>query len=419
MESAYAAYHFCRVRPGACQAPTLLRAHSNLSASPLYRPPRLRSVNIPLPTWQPVRIMQGMEQPAIPARRQTRPVRVGPVTVGGAAPVSIQSMTTTHTRHVGETLDQIRRLAAAGCEIVRVAVPALPDAEALAEIVRGSPLPVVADIHFTTSLAIHALKAGVAKVRLNPGNIDDPEGLRRVLSLAGELGRPVRFGVNSGSVRGAATGRVDDLAHLMVDVLMTWVRTAEKEGFRDLVLSAKASDAPTTIAAYRLLAAACDLPLHLGITAAGPMDEARTRSAIVLGALLAEGIGDTVRVSLTGDPTSEVVIAQEILSELGLRPLRGIRILSCPTCGRCGVNLIAMVEELKNRTRDITAPLTVAVMGCVVNGPGEAQEADLGIAAGQGHGVLFRRGQAVRKMPESELLDALLAEIRSMASQSR
>ncbi len=358
-----------------------------------------------------------METPGHFAHRTTRPVHVGPVTVGGASPVSIQSMTTTHTRQVDETVDQIRRLATAGCEIVRVAVPAAPDAEALADLVRQSPLPVVADIHFSTALALRALEAGVAKVRLNPGNIDDPDGLRRVLALAGELGRPVRFGVNSGSVRGAKGGaNADDLARLMVDVLMDWVRQAEREGFRDLVLSAKASDAPTTITAYRLLAAACDLPLHLGITAAGPMDEARTRSAIVLGTLLSEGIGDTVRVSLTGDPVNEVVIGREILSELGLRPQLGLRILSCPTCGRCGVDLIGMVEELKMRTRDITAPLTVAVMGCVVNGPGEAREADLGIAAAKGHGVLFRRGEAVRKLPEGELLDALLDEIRTMAA---
>ena len=358
-----------------------------------------------------------MESTARFSRRVTRTVRAGQVAIGGAAPVSIQSMTTTHTRSVAETLDQIARLAAAGCEIVRVAVPALPDAEALPQLVAASPVPLVADIHFNTALALKALRAGVAKVRLNPGNIDDAEGLRQVIALAGELGRPLRFGVNSGSVRGAAgTGNEKDLVHLMVDVLMSWVGLAEKEGFKDLVLSAKASDAPTTIAAYRLLAASCDLPLHLGITAAGPMDEARTRSAIVLGTLLAEGIGDTVRVSLTGDPVQEVVIAQEILSELGLRPQRGIRILSCPTCGRCGVNLIAMVEDLKRRTHDVAAPLTVAVMGCIVNGPGEAREADVGIAAGKGHGVLFRRGEAVRKLPEEELLEALLEEIRALAA---
>jgi (E)-4-hydroxy-3-methylbut-2-enyl-diphosphate synthase len=398
--------------------------------------------------------------------RKTRLVRVGNVPVGGSSPVSIQSMTTTHTRDAAATLEQIRRLAAAGCEIVRVAVPAAADAAALPEIVRGSPVPVVADIHFTTALAMRALEAGVAKVRLNPGNIDDPEGLRRVLALAAEKGRAIRFGVNSGSVRGAKRARpgkagrgtqdgekrpglpgassalrsdkaglrekplrragagratqdshgTGDLARLMVDCLMDWVRVAEKEGFRDLVLSAKASDAPTTIAAYRLLAEACDLPLHLGITAAGPMDEARTRSAIVLGTLLAEGIGDTVRVSLTGDPVSEVVIAQEILAELGLRPQRGVRILSCPTCGRCGVDLIGIVEELKKRTRDVAAPLVVAVMGCIVNGPGEAREADVGIATGKGHGVLFRRGEPVRKVAEGEVLEALVEEIRAMAA---
>jgi (E)-4-hydroxy-3-methylbut-2-enyl-diphosphate synthase len=351
-------------------------------------------------------------------RRKTRTVTVGRVPMGGPEhPVSIQSMTTTHTRDAAATLEQIRSLAAAGCEIVRVAVPAIPDAEALREIVAASPVPIVADIHFSTGLAMKALEAGVAKVRLNPGNIDDPDGLRRVLGLAAKLGRPIRFGVNSGSVRGAAKeGDARSLVELMCDVLLGWVATAEKEGFRDLVLSAKASDAPTTIAAYRLLARSSDLPLHLGITAAGPMDEARTRSAIVLGTLLAEGIGDTIRVSLTGDPVEEAVIGREILSELGLRPPRGVRILSCPTCGRCGVSLIPMVEDLKRRTRHIQTPLTVAVMGCIVNGPGEAEEADLGIAAAQGQGVLFRRGQAVQKLPEGELIDTLVREVEAMAA---
>jgi len=348
-------------------------------------------------------------------RRPSRAVHVGPVPIGGTHPVSIQSMTTTHTRDVRETLAQIRRLAAAGCDLVRVAVPSLPDADALAELVRSSPVPLIADIHFTTALALKALEAGVAKVRLNPGNMDDKDGLRRVLARAAELGRPIRFGVNSGSVRGAADARGRrDLAPLMVDVLMEWVRKAETEGFRDLVLSAKASDVPTTLEAYRLLAEACDLPLHLGITAAGPMDEARTRSAIVLGALLSEGIGDTVRVSLTGSPVNEVLMAQEILAELGLRPRQGLRIISCPTCGRCEVDLIGLVEALKARTRDVRTPLTVAVMGCVVNGPGEAVEADVGVAAGKGHGLLFREGKALRKVPEKDLLDALLQEIRTL-----
>jgi len=352
-------------------------------------------------------------------RRRARVVKVGSVAMGGDHPIRIQSMTTTHTRSAAETLDQIRRLAAAGCELVRVAVPSPADAEALPELVRASPVPLIADVHFSTALALSALEAGVAKVRLNPGNIDDPEGLRRVLALASERGAAVRFGVNSGSVRGAAGGAdaSSDLARLMVDVLLDWVRIAEKEGFRDLVLSAKASDVPTTLEAYRLLAEACDLPLHLGITAAGPMDEARLRSGIVLGTLLSEGIGDTVRVSLTGDPVGEVLVAGEILEELGLRPRRGLRIISCPTCGRCEVDLIGLVEELKRRTRDLRAPLTVAVMGCIVNGPGEAREADVGIAAEKGQGVLFRGGEPVRKVPEAELLDVLVGEIGALAAR--
>ena len=351
-------------------------------------------------------------------RRLSRAVHVGSVPIGGGHAISIQSMTTTPTRDVEATLAQVRRLATAGCDLVRVAVPAPPDAEALSEIVRAAPVPIIADIHFSSALALAAIEAGTAKVRLNPGNMDDADGLKRVLALAAERSVPIRFGVNSGSVRGARGAKAGaDLARLMVDVLLDWVRAAEKENFRDLVLSAKASDAPTTIRAYRLLAEACDLPLHLGITAAGPKDEARTRSGIVLGALLAEGIGDTVRVSLTGDPVQEVFAAREILEELGLRQRQGVRILSCPTCGRCQVDLIALVEELKRRTRDLTTPLTVAVMGCVVNGPGEAREADVGIAAEKGHGVLFRRGEAVRKVSEADLLDALLAELQTLKAK--
>lgn len=350
------------------------------------------------------------------ARRQTRTVRVGSVPIGGGAPVSLQSMTTTPTRNVADTLAQIHRLANAGCDIIRVAVPAPPDADALPEIVAASPLPVIADIHFTTGLALKALEAGVAKIRLNPGNIDDPDGLRQVLALAAAKGIPIRFGVNSGSVRTVRADRRDeDLAHLMVDVLAEWIEAAATEGFRDLVLSAKASDAPTTIAAYRMLADAFDLPLHLGITAAGPIAEGRLRAAIVLGTLLAEGIGDTIRVSLTGDPVQEVAAGEEILSELGLRPRRGIRIISCPTCGRCQVDLVSLTEEVKRRTADIEAPLTVAVMGCIVNGPGEAREADVGVAAAKGRGVLFRHGRPLCELAEADLLDALLDEIRALA----
>jgi len=350
------------------------------------------------------------------ARRPTRTVHVGPVPMGGGHPVSVQSMTTTHTRDTRATLAQIRRLADAGCDIVRVAVPAPPDADALPKIVAASLLPVVADIHFSTGLAIKALEAGVAKIRLNPGNIDDPDGLRHVLALAAEKGVPIRLGVNSGSVRPARGDRGgEDLARLMVDVLAEWVATAEAEGFTRLVLSSKASDAPTTIAAYRMLADACDLPLHLGITAAGPMEDARTRCGIVLGTLLAEGIGDTIRVSLTGDPVDEVVIGKTILTELGLAPRRGVRIISCPTCGRCQVDLVRLTEAVKRRTADVQAPLTVAVMGCIVNGPGEAREADVGIAAARGRGVLFRHGRPLCELKEADLLDALLDEIHALA----
>ncbi len=339
---------------------------------------------------------------------------MGSVAIGGGAPVSIQSMTTTHTRDAAATLAQVRRLADAGCDLVRVAVPARPDAEALAGIVEAAPVPIIADVHFSTALALRALDAGAAKVRLNPGNMDDPAGLARVLARAGELGRPLRFGVNAGSVGERGAG--EDLPSRMVDLLMAWVRAAEREGFRDLVLAAKASDARATIAAYRQLADATDLPLHLGITEAGPLQESRLRSAIVLGTLLAEGIGDTVRVSLTGDPVHEVSVAWEILAEVGLRRQRGVRIVSCPTCGRCEVDLADLAARVKAATRDVTAPLTVAVMGCIVNGPGEAREADVGLAAGKGRGTLFVKGEPVREAPEGELLDALLAEIEKLTA---
>ncbi len=368
------------------------------------------------------RIMPAMSSDPTPAwtRRPTRAVRVGRVTIGGGAPVVVQSMTSTHTRDAEATLAQIRRLAEAGCELVRVAVPALPDAEALPGLVAASPVPLVGDIHFSTALAVLAVEAGCAKIRLNPGNTDDPDGLKRVLALARERGTAIRFGANAGSVHAADGGHTPPglaMAERMVEMLLGWVEAAEREGFRDLVLSAKASDAPTTLLAYRRLAAACDLPLHLGVTEAGPAEDARLRSAVVLGSLLADGIGDTVRVSVTGDPVQEVAIAEEILTELGLRPQRRLRVVSCPTCGRCEVDLAGLVARLKAATRDLRVPLTVAVMGCIVNGPGEAREADVGIAAGKGRGVLFRRGERVREVPEAGLLEALLAEIRALAAE--
>ncbi len=375
----------------------------------------------------------------MPERRTTRQVRVGDVAVGGGAPISVQSMTTTSTADARATLAQIERLAIAGCEIVRVAVPDDDAAAALAEIVRHSPVPVVADIHFKHTLALRSIDAGVHKVRLNPGNIRKPDDVRTVVRAAAAAGIPIRVGANSGSIlrgtdrrlrgadrrlRGADRRALEQqpkgprtTAELMVERVAEYLALIEAEGFRDLVVSLKASSVVETIAAYRLIAARCDYPLHVGVTAAGTPRSGAVRSAIGIGVLLAAGIGDTIRVSLTGDPVEEVAAARAILQALELRRFGPI-VVACPTCARTQVDLIPIVEEVERRLAGLALPITVAVMGCAVNGPGEAADADVGIAAaGDGSGTVFRRGRPVRRVTGPDFADALLAEIERIARQ--
>lgn len=336
---------------------------------------------------------------------------VGSVAIGGGAPISVQSMTKTKTADVAATLGQIQRLAEAGCEIVRVAVPDRDAAAALPRIVRRSPIPVVADVHFDYRLALAALVAGVHKLRINPGNIGGAERARLVLREAKSRGVPVRIGVNAGSLEkdlyeehGGATPAA------LVASALRHVALCRELGFEDIVLSLKASDVRTTVEAYRLVARQVDFPLHVGITEAGTKWTGTIKSAVGIGTLLAEGIGDTIRVSLAGDPVEEVRVGHEILKSLQLRR-GGLTVIACPTCGRTEVDVVRIAEELEHRLVGMDKKLTVAVMGCAVNGPGEAREADLGVACGKHTALLFRRGTVVGKIPEAEIVQRLVQEI--------
>lgn len=348
------------------------------------------------------------------SRRPSRQIRVGNVRIGGGAPVSVQSMTKTDTRDVAATRVEIARLHRAGCEIIRLAVPDEQAAAALAAIVADSPMPVLADIHFDHRLALQAIAAGVHGLRLNPGNIRDRERVRDIARAAGERGIPIRVGVNAGSldpaIRARHGGKVT--AAGLAESALQEVRWLEDEGFTAIKVAVKAFDLPTTLAATRLVAAACPHPLHLGITEAGIPAQGVVRSAIGIGALLLEGIGDTIRVSLTGDSADEVAVARQILVAVGARRF-GPTIVSCPTCGRCQIGLVAMAEEVHRRLAHLVEPLRIAVMGCAVNGPGEAADADYGIAGGRDAGLLFRRGQILRSLPADRLVDALIAQIEA------
>ena len=350
-------------------------------------------------------------------RRPSKPVFVGDIQIGGGAPIVIQSMTSTATRDIAATRDQIARLAAAGCEVARVAVPDTEAAAALAAIVRGSPLPVIADIHFDYRLALAALKAGVHGLRLNPGNIREPDRIKAVVLAAKARGVPIRVGVNAGSLPplpALADGELPPPTHQrMVDAALWEVRLLESLDFDAIKIALKAFDVPTTIAAYRAIADQTPYPLHLGITEAGTSFAGSIRSAIGLGILLFEGIGDTIRVSLTADPVEEVAVAQEILNSLNLRQF-GPTMVSCPSCGRAEIDIIGLARAVEARLKAVKRPLTVAVMGCVVNGPGEAREADVGIAGGEGKGILFRKGEQLRVVPEAELVAALMAEVERL-----
>ena len=360
-------------------------------------------------------------------RRSTRPVKVGTVTIGGEAPVSIQSMTNTPTHDVDATLDQVNRLAAAGCELVRVSVPQRKDTVALADIVAGAPVPIIADVHFQHQRAIEAVQAGAAKIRLNPGNIKDPKQIARVIDACRERGVAIRIGVNEGSVverrdkqrRSAerAALRTDYNKHiveLMMRRLEEYVGIFEGRDFHDVVLAAKTNDARLTIDAYQAVSRRFDCPLHLGVTHAGPPETGRVRSIAALSALLSQGIGDTIRISYAADPIEEVLDAKELLWSLHLRERTEPELIACPTCARVEVDLVALVRRVREGLSSIRAPIKVAVMGCVVNGPGEAKDADIGIACGKGRGVLFRKGKQLRTIEEKDFISALMAEVERL-----
>lgn len=347
-------------------------------------------------------------------RKKTQQISVGGVPIGGGAPVVVQSMTTTHPREVGPTVGEIERLKRVGCEIVRVAVPDREAIKGLREVVCRSPLPLIADVHFNHRLALMALEAGVDGLRINPGTIPQRGKLKEIIGEAKERGVPLRVGINAGSLEDSILKRFGHpTPEAMVESAVACIKLCEDLGHRALKVSLKASDVPRTIQAYRLFSQRSDYPLHLGVTEAGPPFTGAIKSAVGLGILLAEGIGDTIRVSLTGDPALEVRAAYSILRALGVRE-RGVEVISCPTCGRCEVDLIPLVEEVQERLEHIQAPLTVAVMGCVVNGPAEAREADVGIAGGKGIGLLFKRGEVIEKVREAGWVRRLVEEVERM-----
>jgi (E)-4-hydroxy-3-methylbut-2-enyl-diphosphate synthase len=347
-------------------------------------------------------------------RRKTRPVFVGRVQVGGGAPISVQSMTKTDTRDPVSTVEQINQLAAGGCEIIRAAVPDREAAAALPDILKGISIPLVADIHFDHRLALEAIKAGVDGLRINPGNIGSRSKVEEVVRSAQGHGIPIRIGVNAGSLEKellSEFGGVTPAA--MAESAMRHIHILEELNFVNIKLSLKASHVPLMLEAYRLIAEKVDYPLHIGVTESGTLRSGTVKSAVGIGILLAEGIGDTIRVSLTGHPSHEVRVGFEILKTLGLRS-RGVEIISCPTCGRTEIDLIKIAGEVEERLKGLDRPLKVAIMGCVVNGPGEAREADLGIAGGKGFGLIFRKGEILRKVPEDSLVDELLREIETL-----
>ena len=343
-------------------------------------------------------------------RRASKRVWVGGTAIGDGAPVAVQSMCTTLTHDVDATIRQIERLQEAGCEIARVAVPDKRAGEALKEVVRRSILPVVADIHFDYRLALMALDARVHKLRLNPGNLHNKDGIREVTKRAREQKTPIRIGVNHGSIGDREPGELRDEAQRMVDLALSEIAILESLDFDDIVVSVKAFDVPTMVAAYRRLAKAVPYPLHLGVTEAGTLLSGSIRSTAGVSVLLYEGIGDTIRVSLSEDPVMEVKAGFDILKSLSLRE-QGLTLVACPSCGRADIDLIPLAKVAEERLRALPVPMKVAVMGCEVNGPGEAKDADVGIAGGVGKGALFRKGKVVGVYPEAELMDALLREI--------
>lgn len=352
-------------------------------------------------------------------RRLTRQIHIGKVKIGGDAPISVQSMTNTKTTDTIATVAQINELAAAGCDIVRLAVPDMKAAENIGVIKEKTDMPLVADIHFDWRLAIKTIDEGIDALRINPGNIGGRDNVEKVVKVAKAKNIPIRIGVNAGSLDPALIdkyGRVT--AEAMVESAMQHVKILEDMNFHDIKISLKSHDVPLTIAAYRLMSKTVNYPLHLGITEAGTAHTGLIKSAVGIGTLLAEGIGDTVRVSLTGNPVNEVKAANEILKSLDLR-VYGPTLISCPTCGRCNIDLPAIAQQVEEKLASIKTPISVAVMGCVVNGPGEARDADLGIAGGKGEGLFFRKGKIVRKIAEEDLVSELFTEIDKLAAAKK
>lgn len=344
-------------------------------------------------------------------RKLTRKVKVGKVYVGGDAPVTIQSMTNTDTRDIEATLKQIRELYNAGCEIIRCTVPDVEAAEAIKEIVKQSPIPVVADIHFDYRLALKVVENGISAVRINPGNIGSIERVRMVAEACKAKNIPIRIGVNSGSLEKEILERDGKpTAKGLVESALAHVKILEAVDFHDIVISIKSSDVKMMIDAYRLMSEKVDYPLHLGVTESGTPFRGTIKSSIGIGTLLAEGIGDTIRVSLTSDPIEEIKVAKEMLKALGLRE-GGLEFVSCPTCGRTQIKLIEIANEVERRLEGINKDIKVAVMGCIVNGPGEAKEADIGIAGGKGEGIIFKKGEVIKKCKEEDLIEELMKEI--------
>ncbi|MCF6289764.1 MAG: flavodoxin-dependent (E)-4-hydroxy-3-methylbut-2-enyl-diphosphate synthase [Desulfobacterales bacterium] len=351
------------------------------------------------------------------SRRKTRQIMVGSVPIGGDALIAVQSMTNTDTREVEATVAQIQQLERAGCEIIRVAVVDMEAARAIRAIRDRIAIPLIADIHFDARLAVASMEHGAQAVRINPGNIGGPARLARVVDAARQQGAAIRVGVNSGSLEKDILKKYGHpVPHALVDSGLRNIRLLEKLGFEQIKISLKSSNAMATVAAYRLMAERCDYPLHLGVTEAGGLIAGTVKSSVALGILLNEGIGDTLRISLTRDPVEEIRVGFELLRALDIRH-RGPELVSCPTCGRCEINLFNLAEAVERHLQTMEQPLKVAVMGCVVNGPGEAREADIGLAGGRGVGIIFKKGKLFKKVSEDELLPAFLAELDGMAKQ--
>lgn len=352
-------------------------------------------------------------------RDQTRPVGVGDRLIGGDAPVTIQSMTNTKTEDTEATIAQILRLEEAGCDIVRVAVPTMEAARAIKTIKERIHIPLVADIHFDYRLALEAIESGIDKIRINPGNIGKEERVKAVVDACKKKGVPIRIGVNGGSLEKSILDKYGHpTAEALVESALYHVELLEKYDFYDIVISIKSSDVHLAVDAYKLMATKKNYPLHLGITEAGTLEAGTVKSSVGLGIMLAHGIGNTIRVSLTSDPVDEVRVAKRILTALSLRR-SDVEIISCPTCGRTSVDLIGIAKEVEERVAHVSFPMKIAVMGCAVNGPGEAREADIGIAGGQGVGLIFKKGEIIKKVKEEALVDTLMEEINSMIKESQ